>query len=161
MILLNEKFFKPALLVLSVVFGFATLVFLLLTIFSFHWLMLLFIAALLAVYGLLLWGAWLVSQSPKQYLMEYADGLEIKYPNVSYQRGLAQIPYECIIQFEYYSLRSVESWKNLLESGAPPECFYIKYYNKYNREVRELIGYPDYMMMLELAERYGIPLMLM
>ena len=70
MIYLNDKFFKPALLVLSAIFGLATLIFLLLMIFSFHWLLLVILAVLLGTYGVLVWIAYMVSQSKKRFLSQ-------------------------------------------------------------------------------------------
>ena len=72
-----------------------------------------------------------------------------------------RIPLQSIVEFEFYGLKSTETWKKFFESVAPPECFNAKYNKKYNREVCELIGYPDFDQMLDLADGYGIPLMLM
>ena len=161
MIYLNDKFFKPALLVLSAIFGLATLIFLLLMIFSFHWLLLVILAVLLGAYGVLVWLAYMVSKSKKRFLRVREGNLEVKYPTVNYGRGVVRIPLQSIIEFEFYGLQSTETWKKFFECGAPPDCFYVKYYNKYDREVCELIGYPDFDQMLGLADGYGIPLMLM
>ena len=83
MIYLNDKFFKPALLVLSAIFGLVALVFLLLMIFSFHWLLLVILAVLLGAYGVLVWLAYMVSQSKKRFLRVREGNLEIKYPTVN------------------------------------------------------------------------------
>ena len=87
MIYLNDKFFKPALLVLSAIFGLVTLVFLLLMIFSFHWLLLVILAVLLGAYGVLVWLAYMVSKSKKRFLRVREGNLEVKYPTVNYGRG--------------------------------------------------------------------------
>ncbi len=153
---LNRTFFKPALMILSVIFGFFFLVFLILTIAAFHIIILLLLLGVTIAYGVLVFLAYLLSKSEKFYLQEQEEGIEIKYPTINFERGLARIPYKALISFEFYPIKSKNAWIHFFTYGVVPDCVYITYIDRYGRQVTELTGYITQSDAEALAQRYNM-----
>ena len=153
MLYLNKQLFKPALIVLSIPFGAALALFLILTITTFHVVALIAFLVLAVAYGVLIYLAWKISKAMKYYLTAGPGFLEIKYPTINYGRGKIKIPYESIVEFQYFPLNSIKSWKNLVNESAVPECIYIKYITKQGKCISELMGYVTYKEIKAIADQ--------
>lgn len=153
---LCRTFFKPALLVLSILFGFAFLLFLLLTILFFHPFLLILSIAIAVAYGVMVWLAYRFSKSEKYYLQEIEGGLEIRYPKINSDRGVVKMPYKALIGFEFFPLKSKKAWLHLAKNCVVPECVYVTYINPRGRKVTELMGYITQADVEALARRYRV-----
>ena len=158
---LFKNLFKPALIILSIVFGLVLTLFLILMIAFFHVALLIVFLGLAVAYGVLIYLAFLLSRSTKYYLQETDAYLEIRYPSINYERGLLRLPYKAIVEFQYYPLKSKNSWLNLVQYGAIPGCVYITYITAHGQRLTELMGYIDQNDAQMLAERYGVDLQVM
>lgn len=157
MIYLNKKALKPSVIVLSVVFVPLILITLIWMIAAFHVAALILFFMLSALYGAALYLAYRHARSTKNYLALTEQYIEIVYPEVNFERGLLQLPYEAIVEFTHYKMISWEALKNLVNYGAMPNCVYITYVS-YGRQVKELIGHLDYNEIKEIADACGVPL---
>ncbi len=153
---LNRMLFKPALIVLSIIFGFFFVLFAILTIATFHVVLLVLTLVVAAAYGVLVGLAYLVSKADKYYLREEEPGLLIRYPTMNFDRGAIRIPYKALIGFEFFPLKSKSSWINFITYGVLPDCVYITYINRHGRKVTELMGYITQSDVEALARRYNI-----
>ena len=156
MLYLNKELFKPALIVLSGAFGFLFVLFLILMLVIFHWILLLAFFIISIAYGILLLLAWKLSKSKKYYLASGKGFLEIHYPTVNYGRGKLRVPFKAILSFEYYPIKSWESWKTFVSYGSLPECVYITYVTQNGRKNTELIGYVTYEEIKAIADQLGV-----
>ena len=161
MLYLNKQLFKPALIVLSIPFGAVLALFLILTIATLHVLALVVFLVLAAAYGVLVYLAWRITKSTKYYLTVGPGFFEIQYPTINYGRGKIKIPYEAIVEFQYFPLNSMKSWKNLVTYGAVPECIYVKYVTRHGRLVTELLGYVTYKEMKAIADQLKLKVVVM
>ncbi len=155
-VFLTRTFFKPALIVLSILFGFAFLLFLGLTIAFYHVFLLILTLAIVMAYGVCVSLAFLFSKSEKYYLREIEGGLEIRYPKLNRNRGSIKMPYKALIGFEFFPIKSKNAWLNLVEYCIVPDCVYITYINPRGRKVTELMGYITQADVEALAQRYNV-----
>lgn len=151
---LTRTFFKPAMLVLSILFGFAFLLFLSLTIAFYHIFLLILTLATVVAYGMCVLFAFLFSKSEKYYLREIEGGLEIRYPKLN-NRGSIKMPYNALIGFEFFPIKTKDAWLNLAEYCVVPDCVYVTYINPYGRKVTELMGYITQADVEALGQRYN------
>ncbi len=153
---LNRMLFKPALIVLSAIFGLFFLLFAILTIAAFN-VVLLVITILVAVaYGVMVALVYRVSKLDKYYLREEEPGLLIRYPTMNFDRGAIRIPYKALIGFEFYPIHSKASWLHFMTTGIIPGCVYVTYINRYGHRVTELMGYITQSDVEALAQRYNM-----
>lgn len=155
-VFLTRTFFKPALIVLSILFGFAFLLFLGLTIAFYHVFLLILTLAIVAAYGVCVLLAFLFSKSEKYYLREIEGGLEIRYPKLNNNRGSIKMPYKALVGFEFFPIKSKNAWLNLAEYCIVPDCVYVTYINPRGRKVTELMGYITQADVEALAQRYNV-----
>lgn len=153
---LSRTFFKPALIVLSILFGFAFLLFLILTIACYHLFLLIVLLAIAVAYGVMVLLAYLFSKSEKYYLQEIEGGLEIRFPKINSDHGFIKMPYKVLVGFEFFPMKSKEAWRNLVTNCVVPECVYVTYINPRGRKVTELMGYITRDDVEALAQRYGV-----
>ena len=155
-IYLNRELFKPALIVLSIGFGALELLFLILMIAAFHVVLLITFFLLAVAYGVLLYLAWLISQSNKYCIKEMRGYLDITYPTINYDKGRLRLPYKAILGFEHYPIESKESWINFVRYGHVPGCTYLVYVTAFGQKNTELIGYVTKSDAIALGKRYGV-----
>lgn len=155
-VFLTRTFFKPALIVLSILFGFAFLLFLGLTIAFYHVFLLILTLAIVVAYGVCVLLAFLFSKSEKYYLREIEGGLEIRYPKLNNNRGSIKMPYKALVGFEFFHIKSKNAWLNLAEYCIVPDCVYVTYINPRGRKVTELMGYITQADVEALAQRYNV-----
>lgn len=152
---LTRTFFKPALLLSSILFGFAFLLFLSLTIAFYHIFLLILTLAIVMAYGGCVLFAFLFSKSEKYYLQEIEGGLEIRYLKLN-NRGSIKMPYKALIGFEFFPIKTKDAWLNFVEYCVVPDCVYVTYINPRGRKVTELMGYITQADVEALAQRYNV-----
>ncbi len=153
---LTRTFFKPAWIVLSILFGFFFLFFGILTIAFFDVLLLAMTLIVVAAYGVLVGLAYWFSKSKKYYLQEEQQGLHVRFPKINFDKGEIRIPYGALVGFDFFPLRSKNTWLNFIAYAVVPECVYVTYVNRYGQRVTELMGYITQSDAEALAQRYNI-----
>ena len=156
LVYLNKNFFKPVLIFLSTIFSVLFLLFVISLIVEFRLLTLIGFLASLVIYGALLIFAYFKSKSQKHFLKECNDGLEIRYPEVNFNSDVIYIPYQAIIGFSYYSIKTLAGWKNFCETGVLPDCLYLHFLTPRGKRVTVLIGHWDQAFADAFVSRYGI-----
>ncbi len=140
MIYLNKAFFKPMLILLSVLFLPAIIDYLFLLIGGFSIEMLVIFVLLLSIYILPLCIVFNLSRSKSHYLKVDGNFLEINYP-IRGAESPTVIEIKNIVKVEYYKILSIRSWCLLFHCIGPQSTF-ITYLSD-GKEIRNLIGYPD------------------
>ena len=154
MIYLKQKQFKPAVILLSILFSPAIIVMLITTIAFYKLELLIILLSLVIIYLLLLLFFLKVSYSKKNYLELGRDNMKIVYPNINKGENELDINYSEINSFDYYKITSFKGWL-ILTSFVLPQCVFITYNNNGN-EITELMGHLDYEYIKNLASEKKI-----
>ena len=154
MIYLNTGFFKPAIILFSIIFLPMIIGCCVLTFFDFRLELLIISLIMVLGYMLFVFGIYKYSKTEKYFLAKQEnDCIIINYPNVSRDNFLT-LSCDDIVRIEYYKIMSVKAWW-MLVSCVGPQCAYITYLCD-NKEICKLIGYPDYNQISQLCRSLGI-----
>lgn len=157
MIFLNRGYFRPMLIILSLVFLPIIALGVLWLVQAETFMPLIGIAIVAIIYFSLLLIVKKISKSTKYYLMSNPDYIEIKYPNLAKNNNLDfSIPNTDIIQFDYCKLASIKAWL-LIPVYDLPQCVFMTYMEN-GTKVCKLIGYMGYGDVQELAQRIKVKL---
>ncbi len=155
MIYLNVGFFKPMLILLSIIILPITIVLFVLNILDFRIESFILTLIIFAIYILSVFGAYKFSKNKNFYLKSNEDGyIEIKYPNISDDNLHFEIMTNAIIKIEYYKISSFKAWC-MLYNTVLPQCAYITYIFE-GKEMCKHIGYPNYKEINGLCVNSGI-----
>ncbi|MBE6978061.1 MAG: hypothetical protein E7438_05415 [Ruminococcaceae bacterium] len=158
MIMLNKGVFAPWVVIISIAFipvciGSAMAFYVL------HDYVLLNVAIVFSLVYLIACGcAKKHSKSNKYYLILQDDKLIIKYPDMQSGENEITINRSQVLQIEYYSICSVESWF-MLYNFLLPQCAYITYLSNGEEKCWHM-GYPGKDDLISFCKNTGIKLTL-
>ena len=154
MIYLNKAFFKPILILESILFLPLSTVFLIACILNFSIALLIGLGLLVSVYAISTIFLYQYSNSHRYWLTMEDDWLMISYPNIMDNSTELRICKKDIVKIEYYRLFSVRSWL-MLHNYVCPQCAFITFVHD-DKKYHKLCGYPDYKELKALCEKEGI-----
>ena len=158
MIYLNNGFFKPMLIIVSVIV-FPLLIGCFICILL-DYRIELFITSitLFFVYGAIICALYKYSKTKKFYMFaKNNDSIFVKYPNLN-TRNFIEIDLCDIRKMEYYKISSIRAW-GMLCNYVCPQCVYITYESE-GKEVCKHIGYPNLKELSSFCFESGINLVI-
>ena len=141
MIYLNNGFFKPMLIIVSVIIFPLLTGCLVCTLLDYK--VELFITGIILffVYAAIAYALYKYSKTKRYYMFAEKDSIFVKYPNFN-AANFIKIDLCDIRKVEYYKISSVRAW-GMLCNYVCPQCVYITYESG-GKEVCKLLGYPDF-----------------
>ncbi len=156
MINLSRAQFKPAVILLSVLFVPLMLAAFVLCLLDYTFDIFMLFVCLTVCYTTIIIIMSKVLKRSKYCLVLFDAYLEATYPNLGKRCGRIQVKYEDIVRLEYYKISSLKSWL-LLFNYVVPQSVFITY--KCNNEIiTELLGYMQYEEIKKLTAEKGIAL---
>ena len=143
MIYLNSGFFKPALIIFSVVLLPITIGCWWLTLASFEIERFIVSLIMLLSYVAVIILTYRYSKSKKYYLLAEENGiLSIHYPNLPDKTDCLKLNIHDVVNIEYYKISSIRGWFMLINYLCP-QCVFINYISD-DKKVCQHIGYPHF-----------------
>ena len=140
MIYLNEGFFKPMFIFVSMLLLPISTACWILTFYDFRIELLIVTLIISLIYFISVAGIYIYSKTKKYFILIEDNAVIINYP---IQNSIQhKICFDDIVKMEFYSLSSIRSWC-MLYNYVVPGCAFITY--KHNdTEICKHIGYPDF-----------------
>jgi hypothetical protein len=125
MVNLSAGFFKPFVIILSIIILPGALGCCVLAFLDFRAELVVISAVLCIIYIASVFLTYRLSRK-KEYYLSFADGaLEICYPNID-KRGVLRLEADEVVKLEYYKLSSLKAWC-MLHNCICPQCVFITY----------------------------------
>lgn len=155
---LDEKQFKPMLIILSVIFLPFIVLLGIIMFLDFELIILVIELSILIIYIMLIFILRKDSKSKGNYLIIHDEMFEIYYPNIGEGTHKLKINFCDIIEIKYYKITSIRGWLQIL-GYVVPKCTYITY-KKYGKKITELMGFFDLNDIREITNKKGIKLII-
>ena len=154
---LQQKQFKPAMILHSIVFVPCIVGLLIGNIVSFNMILFITLLVLSAIYAALISFLWKMSKNKGHYLLLKSEGIEITFLDIYEGQAKINLPYDQIKYFDYYRINSLAGWF-CLYCGVLPKCVYITYDDINGEEQTKFIGYMDYKDIKKITDTNNIRL---
>ena len=153
-IYLNKAYFKPALILWSILFLPAIIACIIIIIVDKSYEVLIAIAICALLYSMFIIFSYLYSKSKKNFLQIENDKIEIVYPNINKGKHTLSLNFKDIKYFDLYTVKSLTTWISLF-NGLLPGFVCLTY--EYEGEIfQDCIGYMACKEMKILALRLGV-----
>lgn len=139
---LDQKVFKPAIILLSIPFIPSIIALIIASSMFFKAEVLIILCSILIVYFSIVIILFIVSRKKKHYLHVQDDKVKIMFNDVFTGETKLELYYSDIIRMTYYRINSIKGWL-MLFSYIFPNCVYITYSTN-GEEQTKFIGYMDF-----------------
>lgn len=153
-IYLNKAYFKPALILWSILFLPAIIACIIIVIVDKDYNVLIAIAVCAVLYSMFIIFSYLYSKSKKNFLQIENDKIEIVYPNINKGKHTLSLNIKDIKRFDLYTVKSLTAWISLF-NGLLPRFVCITYEFE-GEKYQDCIGYMTCKEMTTLALRLGV-----
>ena len=151
---LENKQFKPAMILFGIPFIPSIIGLIIANIMVFEIELLIVLLLVLVVYITIVLILWKISKRKNHYLLLKNDEIEIVFHDFFNGKTKLELPYNKIKNIEYYRITSLKGWL-MLFSYVFPKCVYITYEIN-GEEQTKFIGYMDYKDVKEVAKNNNI-----
>lgn len=153
---LEEKQFKPAIIMFSILFIPIIVAVTIAISFSYQIELLVILFVVILVYLTLTFIIWRISARKTYYLQVNKETINICYPNINNENCKLELLYKEIKKIDYYKITSLAGWM-MLFNYAFPKCVFITYV-KNGKEKTDFIGYLDLYDIKQIANNNQIQL---
>ena len=147
---LEQKQFKPAMILFGIPFIPCIIGLIIVNIMSFKIELLIMLLIILGIYLTLVIILWKLSIRKKQYLFIEDKVMKLEFYDSINGKTKLELQFDEIIQFEYYRINSIRGWL-MLFSYIFPKCVYLTY-NVNGDEQTRFIGYLDIKDVKEISK---------
>ena len=153
---LEQKQFKPAMILCGILFIPAIIALMLLNILSFQIQLLIILISFVLIYMLVVWIFWKISKNKDFYFRVKHQTIELVYHGTFTKNAKIklELSFDQIKKIEYYRITSLTSWF-LLSLGVFPKAVYITY-DTDEKEITCFVGYMDLKDVKQVAINTGI-----
>lgn len=155
---LDQKQFKPALILFSVFFIPTILSLIVALSFLFEVELLIILFAIVALYLMLILVLWRISVRKTHCLSICEDSITINYPNVNDGKGILKLSITQIKKIDYYKITSLSGWMMLFNYVYPKSVFIT--YSTSGTEKTDFVGYMDLHDLQKIANSNQIELII-
>lgn len=148
---LEQKQFKPAMILLGIPFIPCIIGLIIANIMLYKIELLIWLLILLGIYITMVIILWKFSKRKNHYLLIKDDVVELEFFDSFDSRIKLELKFDQITKFEYYRTNSIRGWL-MLHSYVLPKCVYITY-NLSGEEQTKFIGYLDIKDIKEISNK--------
>lgn len=148
---LEQKQFKPAMILFSIPFIPCIIGLVIANIFLFKIELLVILSIIIGVYLIIDIILWKLSKNKKHYLLLKDQEIELKFCDSINGEVKLEVQFEEIVRFEYYRINSFKGWL-MLFTYTFPKCVFLTY-NVNGEEQTKLIGYLDIEDIKEISKK--------
>lgn len=153
---LEQKQFKPAMILFGIPFMPCIIGLTIANIMTFKVELLIMLLIILTIYLTIAIILWKLFKRKNHYLLVKDNEIELKFDDFVKGRIKLELPFDQITKFEYYRIDSIKGWL-MLYSYIFPKCVYVTY-NIGGEEQTKFIGYLDIKDIKEIAKKTNIEL---
>ncbi len=147
---LEQKQFKPSMILLGIPFIPCIIGLIIANIMLLKIELLIMLFIILGIYLVIVIILWKLSKRKNHYLLIKDNVMELKFCDFIYGKTKLQLQFDEIIKFEYYRINSIRGWL-MLFSYIFPKCVYLTY-NVNGEEQTKFIGYLDIKDVKEISK---------
>lgn len=147
---LEQKQFKPAMILLGIPFIPCIIGLIIVTIMSFEIELLIMLLIILGIYLIMIIILLKLSKRKKYYLFIEDNVMRLEFCDSINGENKLELQFDEIIQFEYYRMNSIRGWL-MLFSYIAPKCVFLTYNVNGNKQTK-FIGYLDIKDVKEISK---------
>lgn len=148
---LEQKQFKPGMILLGIPFIPCIIGLVIVNIKLFKIELLIMLLTVSVIYLTIILVLWKISKKREKYLLLKDNKIELGIYDPAIGKTKLEIEYNQIIKFEYYRINSIRGWL-MLFSYVFPKCVYLTY-NEKGVEQTKFIGYLDIQDIKEISQK--------
>lgn len=148
---LEQKQFKPAMILFGIPFIPCIIGLIIANILLFKIELLIILLIIIGVYLTIVIILWKLSKRKNHYLLLKDNIIELEFYDSISGNVILKIQFDEIVRFEYYSISSIKGWL-MLFSYVLPKCVYLTY-NSNGVEQTKFIGYLDIKDIKEISKK--------
>lgn len=147
---LEQKQFKPAMILLSIPFVPCISGLIIANILLLKIELLIMLSIIIGIYLIIVIILWKLSKRKKHYLLLKDHMIELEFYDSTSGKVKLEVQFDEIVRFEYYRINSIKGWL-MLFSYIFPKCVYLTY-NANGVEQTKFIGYLDIKDIKEISK---------
>ena len=148
---LEQKQFKPAMILFGIFFIPCIIGIVIANILQFKIELLIILSIIIGVYLIIVIILWKLSKRKNHYLLLKDHEIELEFYDSINGKVKLEVQFEEIVRFEYYRMNSIKGWFMLFVYTFP-KCVYLTY-NASGKEQTKFIGYLDIGDMKEISKK--------
>ena len=148
---LEQKLFKPAMILFGIPFIPCIIGLAIANILLFKIKLLVILSIIIGVYLIIVIILWKLSKRKNHYLLLKDHEIELEFYDSINGKVKLEVQFEEIVRFEYYRINSIKGWL-MLFSYIFPKCVYLTY-NANGEKQKKFIGYLDIGDIKEIAKK--------
>ncbi len=138
---LDEKQFKPAMILFGIPFIPCIIGLIIVNVLLFEIKLLIMLLIIIGIYLTIVTILWKLSKRKNHYLLLKDNEIELEFFDSIKGKIKLEVQFDEIVRFEYYRINSIKGWL-MLFSYIFPKCVYLTY-NSNGEEQKKFIGYLD------------------
>lgn len=148
---LEQKQFKPAMILFGIPFIPCIIGLIIANILLFKIELFVILLIIIGVYLVIVIILWKLSKKKNHYLSLKDNEIELEFYDFINKKVKLEVRFDEIVRFEYYRMNSIKGWL-MLFSNIFPKCVYLTY-NVNSEEQTKFIGYLDIKDIKEISKK--------